>query len=91
MGVGMPLLGYLGLVSVDHLIDLKTPTPPPSTTLAWRLRAAYVFMAIMFASPLFYLVATGIAVKMYPRGARKRRRAVMQAIRQTEDAARSHD
>jgi hypothetical protein len=91
MGAAMPLASVLGLVAMSYLLGFNSPTPLPSTTLAWGSRGVYVVVVTLFAAPLLYLVAAGIAIKTYPRGARKRRRAILRAIRQAEDASGPQD
>lgn len=84
MGIAMPFLSSLAFFCMKYLVDWDSPTPPSSKTLDWVFGAGNVLAAVAFTSPLFHLVALGIAIKTYPRGARKRRRAVMLAIRRTE-------
>lgn len=73
-GIALPIVaGFLSVMYMKYLGNFHSP--------AFRL--PYALGAVMFAAPpLFCFAALVIAVKAYPRGSWKRRRAIIDAIKQ---------
>lgn len=92
IGVAVPLLGVLGFLASACLIDWDSSTPFASTTMDWVFEATIVFIvAVLPIAIIFNLTALVIVFKTYPRGAWKRRCAVLRAIRRAEDVRSSSD
>lgn len=84
VGVALPFLSGLGFMCLKYSVDWTSPSPPSSVTLDAGFRLIYALAAVMFVGPVLQLVALAVAVKSYPRGSWKRRRAIIDAIRQAE-------
>ena len=84
-GIALTILGALGFECLKHLVDWGSPSPPSSATLDWALCLAYVLLGTIYAGFLLAMTAVAITIKTYRRGARKHRRAVMNAIWEGED------
>ncbi len=72
-GISTRFLGWLGL----FLLNSFDKVNPPNQMLIRML------MVMMFIGPVFYFTAFAIAIKACPRGFRKRRRAIIEAIKPT--------
>jgi hypothetical protein len=79
-GIALPVLVVFAVNLVRWLGYLDVPAPPSPAMLDWLVRAAHLVAITMFISPLLYVAAFAVAILTYPRGARKRRRAVLRAI-----------
>ena len=84
VGIALPFLSGLGFMCLNYFVDRTSPSPPSSATLDATLRLVYALVALMFVGLVLQLVAAVIATIAYPRGSWKRRRAIIDAIRQAE-------
>ncbi len=85
-GYALPVVAILGFEFMKYFryfgyFDSSSPPSPAALDSAIRLQL-YVLLAIFLAGPLFLFGALVIAVKTYPRGSWKRRRAIIDAIKQ---------
>jgi len=84
------VLGTLGISFFpDYLLRIMMPSPSAGT--GWPVWALRILAAIPYSLVLMYLIAFGIAFRTYPRGVRKRRRAIKRAIRQARGARPSSE
>ena len=82
--IALPVLSCLGFVCIAYLVDWESPNPPSWITPDWVFRVVCVLFAIFVVGFVLQVAALTIAFMTLPRGARRRRRAVMNALRDGE-------
>lgn len=82
-GFALPIVAWLGSMSLAYLVNTNPPGPPSLAALDWSFRLVYGLMMILYLALLFQFAALVIVVKAYPRGSWKRRRAIIDAIKLT--------
>ena len=85
IGFALPILGGLGFASMYYLVIQGPPSGASFSTLDWALSLAYVLVGTIYVGFLLMFLAAAITIKAYQRGARRRRRAVVNALREGAD------
>jgi hypothetical protein len=80
-GWALPILGGVGMAGIIWLANPASPGPPPPGAFDRLLRLVHIWMGALGVGVLLQVTGLVIALAAYPRGVRKRRRAIIDAIR----------